>query len=281
MYDLHSHLLPGIDDGAENLDTALAMAREAAAQGVVTMACTPHILPGLFENKGPSIRTAVKELQRHLDDSGISLQLIAGAENHVTPDFVGGLRSGRLLSLGDTRYVLVEPPHHVPPPRLEELFFSLMLADYVPILTHPERLKWIGDKYDVVRTLVARGVWTQVTTGSLTGRFGRRAQFWAERMLAEGCVHVLASDAHNLGRRPPDFAEGRRAAERLIGDEEAQHLVVTRPGGILDDKAPGDLPAPQGAANPGDLGGRYEEARKFGADAGGGVARRLQRLLVG
>ena len=281
MYDLHSHLLPGIDDGAENLDVALAMAQEAAAQGVRTMACTPHILPGLFENKGPSIRVAVTELQRHLDERDIPLRVVSGAENHVTPDFVGGLRRGQLLSLGDTRYVLVEPPHHVPPPRLQDLFFNLLIADYVPILTHPERLKWIDDKYDVVRLLVGRGAWMQITSGSLTGRFGRRARYWAERMLAEGCAHIVASDAHNLGRRPPDLVEGRRAAERLIGDEEAHHLVVTRPGGVLANAAPGELPMPEGSANSKEAGGRDGKVRTFGSSAGGGVARRLQRLLAG
>ncbi len=281
MYDLHSHLLPGIDDGAGSLDVALGMAKEAAAQGVVTMACTPHILPGLYDNRGPQIRSAVSDLQLRLDDAGVPLQVVTGADNHITPEFVGGLQSGHLLSLADTRYVLVEPPHHVAPARLEELFFGLLLAEYVPILTHPERLRWIENKYTVMQSLVARGVWMQVTSGSLTGRFGRRARYWAERMLAEGCVHVLASDAHDLTRRPPDLAEGRQAAEKLVGCEEAHHLVVTRPRGVLENKAPGELPAPEGSARPNDIGGRDGKAQTCGDDNRGGVARRLQRLLTG
>jgi protein-tyrosine phosphatase len=281
MYDLHSHLLPGVDDGAENIDVALAMAQEAAAQGVVSMACTPHILPGVYENEGPRIRLAVSELQRHLDDAGIPLRLVAGADNHVPPDFVGGLKSGQLLSLGDTHYVLVEPPHHVAPPRLQDLFFSILIAGYIPLLTHPERLNWIDEKYALVRLLAERGVWMQITAGSLTGRFGRSAKYWAERMLAEGCVHILASDAHDLKRRPPDLAEGRRAAARLIGDEEAHHLVVTRPKGIIANTAPGDLPAPLGVAQPRDVGGADGENHMSGGVARGGVARRLQRFFAG
>ena len=89
-------------------------------------------------------------------------------------------------------------------------------------------------------------------------------------MLAEGCVHILASDAHNLGRRPPDLIEGRRAAERLIGDEEAHHLVVTRPGGALANTAPGDLPLPEGSAKSKEAGGRDGKVRTFDSSAGGG-----------
>lgn len=174
MFDLHCHLLPGIDDGAPDLETSLAMARAFVDQGVECVACTPHILPGLFHNTGPQIRKAVAELQLRLEDAGIPLKLVTGADNHIVPDFVDGLKRGHLLTLADTAYVLVEPPHHVAPARVEELFFAILLAGYVPVLTHPERLTWIENKYDVMERLASRGVWMQITSGSLTGSFGRR-----------------------------------------------------------------------------------------------------------
>ena len=146
------------------------------------------------------------------------------------PSFVAELRSGHLLSLADTRYVLVEPPHHVAPPRLEDLFFNLLVAGYVPILTHPERLTWIKSHYQAVQRLVQAGVWMQITAGSLAGAFGRNARYWAERMLDEGCVHILATDAHDVNRRPPNLSHGRELAAKRVGDVEAEHLVVTRPG---------------------------------------------------
>ena len=132
MIDLHSHLLPGLDDGAANDSVALDMARAFVADGVEVVACTPHILPGLYLNSGPAIRAAVAQMQERLEQAGIPLRLIAGADNHIIPDFVAQLRSGHLLSLNDTRYVLVEPPHHVAPARMEELFFSILVAGYVP-----------------------------------------------------------------------------------------------------------------------------------------------------
>jgi protein-tyrosine phosphatase len=247
VIDLHCHILPGIDDGATDLSVSIAMAKAFVADGVTHVACTPHILPGVYHNTGPQIRQAVQQLQLVLDDSGIPLRLVTGADNHVVPDFVGGLRANHLLSLADTRYVLVEPPHHVAPPRLEELFFNVMAAGFVPILTHPERLSWIRSQYETVERLSHTGVWMQITAGSLTGAFGKNARYWAERMLGEGRVHILATDAHDTRQRPPNLSVGRDLAAALIGACEAEHLVTTRPRGVLANVAPMDLPSPQAA----------------------------------
>src|SRR4029078_1683570 len=151
MIDLHCHILPGIDDGAADISVSIAMAKAFVADGVSVVACTPHILPGLYANSGPQIRQATEELQQRLATERIPLRLVTGADNHVVPSFVAELRSGHLLSLADSRYVLVEPPHHVAPPRLDEMFFNLLVAGYIPILTHPERLSWINTHYHVIQ----------------------------------------------------------------------------------------------------------------------------------
>jgi len=249
MIDLHCHILPGIDDGATDLSVSLNMARAQVDQGVLAVACTSHILPGLYHNSGPALRQATLELQKILDEEGIPLRLATGADVHMTPDFVGGLRSGKLLSIADSRYVLVEPPHHTAPPQLEDFFFNLMVAGYVPILTHPERLSWVPSRYETIKRLVRSGVWMQVTAGSFAGAFGRNALYWAERMLDEGFVHFIATDAHDAERRPPDLAAGRELVARRVGPEEAQRLVLTRPMGILEDQDPSRLPGPLGVAD--------------------------------
>ncbi len=275
VIDLHCHILPGIDDGASDVSVSLAMARAFVADGVTHVACTPHILPGVYHNSGPQIREAVRQLQLALDHEGIALQLVVGADNHVVPDFVAGLRAGHLVSLADTRYVLVEPPHHVPPPRLEELFFSLLAAQYVPILTHPERLSWVGAHYGAIRRLARAGVWMQVTAGSLSGAFGRNARYWAERMLDEGHVRILATDAHDTRQRPPNLSEGRDLAAARVGAREAEHLVVTRPMGVLGDVAPSGLPVPEAVMSPD---AALRGLPDFGAGSGSGNADRLRGL---
>lgn len=255
MIDLHCHILPGIDDGSPDLETSLAMARIAVADGITTLACTPHIYPGMYENTGDGIRRGVAQLQAALDEAGIALRLTCGADAHLAPDLPAKLRSGDAPSLGDTRYFLLEPPHHVAPPRFAEFVFNLIAAGYVPLITHPERLTWIEDHYATFCALVTQGAWMQVTSGSLTGRFGDEAKYWGERMLDEGRVHILATDSHGVKRRPPLLAEGCAAAARWVGAEQARHLVYTRPAAILEDLAPSLMPAlPQRAA-----GGRKQQ----------------------
>jgi len=219
------------------------------AQGVTDVACTPHILPGLYHNSGSDIREATQRLQELLDQEGIPLHLATGADVHMAPNFVAGLRSGQLLTIANSRYVLVEPPHHTAPPQIEDFFFNLLVAGYVPILTHPERLSWVPSRYQIIKKLIQSGVWMQITAGSFAGAFGRNALYWAQRMLDEGCVHLIATDAHDAERRPPDLAAGRDLVAKRVGSEEAQRLVLTRPMGILKDESPSSLPGPLGVAD--------------------------------
>jgi protein-tyrosine phosphatase len=236
MIDLHSHILPGVDDGAPNMETALDMARMAVDDGIRVMAATPHFMPGLYDNETEDVRIRIANFNQILGEAGIDLQIVVGCDAHIRPDFLDCLRDGSILRLNDSRYVLFEPPHMTLPPRLEDLLFNVQMAGYVPILTHPERLKWIEQHYDVFQSLAKSGVWMQITCGSLTGRFGSRPKYWAERMLAEGLVHILATDAHNLTSRPPSMASAFAKAQAEVGLDEANNLVLIRPVNVLDDQ---------------------------------------------
>lgn len=199
-------------------------------------------------------------------------------------DFVAGLGTGRLLTLADTRYVLVEPPHHVLPARIEEFFFGIASAGYVPILTHPERLTWITSHYSTIQRLLQAGVWMQITCGSLTGAFGRSPKYWAERMLDEGAVHILASDAHDVSRRPPCMSKARELAAKRMGEDEARHLVETRPQGVIANVEPtalAPLPAVQASGAARTDGPSLDRKRGSSgtADAAGGLFDRLRGLF--
>ena len=226
------------------------MARIAVADGVRIVACTPHITPGIYDNAGPQIRGAVAALQADLDNAEIPLVLAPGADVHVAPDLLQGLRSGRIPPLGRSRYFLLEPPQGVIPPRFDDFLFGLIGAGYVPIITHPERMSWIESHYEVMERLVRSGIWVQLTAGSILGGFGRRARGLAERMLEDGLVHIIASDAHDTEVRKPGLSAAFHVVEQQLGREEAVHLVLTRPAGILKNTNPGDLPMPAGLGSP-------------------------------
>jgi protein-tyrosine phosphatase len=272
MLDLHCHLLPATDDGAIDLAMSLAMARMAVADGIHTTACTPHIYPGVYDNNGDAIRTAVADLQAELDREGIALRLVAGADVHLDPDLPDGLRTGRVPTIAGSRYLLLEPPHHVAPPRFEESVFTLMTMGYVPVITHPERLTWVETHYALFERLAERGAWMQITAGALTGRFGRRVKYWGERFVGEGHAMILATDGHHPERRPPLLAEGRDAAAALVGAEEAGHMVTTRPAGIVTNLAPDQLPPPLAKSD------GFRPAGPQGVASGGALSRLMRSL---
>lgn len=244
MIDLHSHLLPGIDDGAKTLDVSLEMARIAVRDGIQVMACTPHIYPGMYMNDGPGIAAHTARLQQALHDHDIALRLVVGADVHLVPGLLAGLRSGAVPTLNGSRYLLLEPSHTTPPPRFEDSVFDLIASGYTPIVTHPERLTWIEHHYPVFLRLIQQGAWMQITAGALTGMFGPRARYWGERFLNEGHTHILATDAHSTGRRLPVLSEAAALAERALGAEEARNLVWHRPNAVLQNLPPEQLPLP-------------------------------------
>ncbi|NDV89432.1 capsular biosynthesis protein [Aurantimonas aggregata] len=212
---------------------SIAMARMAVADGIEVMACTPHIVPGVYPNEPADIRVRVNELQALLIEQQIPLELVVGADVHISPDLLQRMQGEAPPVLNGSRYFLFEPPHHVLPPRLLDFCASLIAAGFTPILTHPERLTWVKGHFGVIRALAARGVLMQLTAGSLTGNFGRSAQRLSDQILDEGLCDVIASDAHNLTSRPPVLSLARSTVSQRFGDAEAEKMFVSRPRAIL------------------------------------------------
>jgi len=233
MIDLHSHILPNIDDGAADMPTALSMARMAVSDGTTHIACTPHIVPGVYNNTPGEILRAIAELKLALAEANINLNLVSGADVHLRPDIVDKLTKEELPRINNSRYFLFEPPHHVLPPKIIPLAKEIIGKGYVPILTHPERLTWIENHYDTICELDELGVAIQLTAMSVTGNFGKRALYWSNRMLEEGRVDIIASDAHNTRSRPPGLARARDVIVDKLGSEEAQKMVKGNPNRIL------------------------------------------------
>ena len=213
------------------------MAAMAAADGIEHLACTPHITPGLYDNTGPDIVRRTDELQAAIEAEGIPLSVWPGADIHIHPRLVSRLQSGDLPTLAGSRYLLFEPPHHVMPPRLDDLVKKLVAAGFIPILTHPERLTWAEAQYEVIVRLASLGALIQLTAASITGGFGRTARTLSERMLDEGLVDIVATDAHNLTGRPPVLSAARDALVERVGEVEALEMVHNRPARVLRNEA--------------------------------------------
>lgn len=215
--------------------TSIEMSRIAVADGITSIVGTPHILPGLYENTSDAIHAAANRLREVLLEKEISLDILIGADVHVAPDLVDKLRAGSVPTLNGSRYFLLEPSHRVLTPRLEEFAECLIGAGFVPIITHPERLQWIQSSFGVIQNLNRIGCLMQITAGSVLGEFGKVPLYYSERLLDEGRVDVVASDAHGTGRRRPVLARARDVIAVRVGESEARAMVQDRPGSILSD----------------------------------------------
>lgn len=233
MIDLHSHILHETDDGATSLQVALDMARFAAEDGVEVMACTPHFLPGVYDPDPQQVVRRVAELNDHLLDAGIDLALVTGCEAHIRPDLLRRLGSGQILTLHFGKYVLIEMPPSTLPPNMDRLFLDLIRAGYKPIMAHVERYRWADRAMPFIQNMVLAGVLMQVTAGSFFGDYGRSAMDLSARFLDNGMVHVVASDAHDLTRRPPGLSKAFAHVAKTRGMEEANLIFKRRPEMIL------------------------------------------------
>ncbi len=235
--DIHCHLLPGLDDGASDLDKALAMAEIALADGIEAIVATPHQLGNHALNSGGTIREAAVRFQGELDRRGLPLRVLPGADVRIEPGLVEKIRSGEVLTLGDhRRHVLLELPHEVYLP-LERLLDEFARAGLVGILSHPERNRGILGKPKVLRPLVERGLLLQVTAGSLTGGFGSQIEKFTETLVAQGLVHFISTDAHGAKSRPPIIGRAFDRVVKLAGEETAIDLCCRNPGKVANGAA--------------------------------------------
>jgi protein-tyrosine phosphatase len=230
MIDLHSHILPGVDDGVATLEEARELARAAVVDGATAIAATPHVRED-YPTSADQMEEGVAALRRDFGEQGIELEVLTGGE--VALDLVSTLGSDELrrFSLGGSeRYLLVEFPYVGWPLGLETALHHLGAAGLTAVLAHPERNKTVQADPERLEPAISAGALVQLTASSLDGRGGTSARGAARALLGLGFVHVLASDAHS----PLVREAGLAAAAAAIGDPAlARHLVQEVPAAIV------------------------------------------------
>ncbi|GFD68768.1 tyrosine-protein phosphatase [Alteromonas sp. KUL106] len=236
MIDLHSHILPGIDDGARSLDIALEMAKQAVDCGVSHMVCTPHIHRGYFDNTLSSIAETFHHFQHHVGEASIPLSLSFAAEVRVNELIPVWYKQNALPFLGsynDKQVLLLEMPHSHVPQGLEALIKWLLRNNVQPLIAHPERNRELLAEQHKFSWLQRQGCLFQVTAGALTGRFGDKVNDFALSLMEKRAFHVVASDTHDLERRPNDM----KAAFDVVQKYDvnfAQDVFITNPSEIVN-----------------------------------------------
>jgi protein-tyrosine phosphatase len=230
VIDLHTHVLPGIDDGARSLADSRALALAAADEGVSILAATPHVRDD-YPTTADEMEEAVAVVQADFAAQGIPVEVLPGAEIDLSILWAIPPEELHRLTIAQTgRYLLLEFPYRGWPFALDSAVTRLVRLGVIPLLAHPERNPEVQDRPDRVQSLVEAGALVQVTAASLDGARDRAAQAAALRLLDLGLVHVLASDSHG----PHISREGLGAVARSIGDPElARYLTVEVPGAIV------------------------------------------------
>ncbi|MER3410005.1 MAG: hypothetical protein C4306_07880 [Thermoleophilia bacterium] len=214
MIDLHTHILPGVDDGASTLEESVELARALVDQGVLLAAATPHVRDD-FPTDADTMEQLLAALRLALAREGIDLRLRGGGE--IALDRLHRLSADDLRRFGlggNPRYLLVEFPYAGWPLALPEVVSRLRGQKITPVLAHPERNPAVQEDPGRLRPLVAEGALVQLTASSVEGRLGRRAQETSLALLRMDLAHMIASDAHRAGIR----ASGLGAAARAVGD---------------------------------------------------------------
>jgi protein-tyrosine phosphatase len=229
VIDLHTHILPGIDDGARSLQESLELGRSAAIEGVTTVAATPHVRAD-YPTTAEQMEEGVATLRTEFRAAGVPVEVIHGGEMEI--DTVVNLDPNDVnrFTLGQTgRYLLVEFPYSGWPFALEGLLHSLRARGITPIIAHPERNPEIQGRPSMIGAAVELGALVQVTAGSISGLFGRGARRAVKRLLELGLVHVLASDVHRPGFRDGELAA---AADLVGGGALGRYLTEDTPASI-------------------------------------------------
>ena len=219
MIDIHSHILPGIDDGAKTMTDSLAMAQAAVKDGIHTIIATPHHQNGKYMNPKTNIEMYVKELNDQLQEENIPLTVLAGQETRLNGDMITELQTDVIATLNNTKYVFVEFPSGEVPRYAEQMLFDIQVAGYTPIIVHPERNRQIAEHPSILFNLVQKGSLTQVTAASVAGKFGKTIQKLSHQLIDANLTHFIASDAHNTTTRGFAMHEAYKIIRNEHGNE--------------------------------------------------------------
>lgn len=266
MIDLHNHILYGQDDGAETLEESIRMCRVGYQDGIRTIVATPHLLPEIYPNDRSTILFNVLELNNALEklrvqssefrgkdsdasthsrsDASDPFEILPGADVQFSSDLLQRLGKEEIVTVNDQgRYLMIEFASQGIPYQAEEALFQLMSNGIIPIISHPERNMEIGRRPQRYYEMIRMGCLGQVTAMSLTGEFGPGIKRSAEKLLRKRLIHFIASDAHSPDRRPPILSAGVKAAEKIVGKEEARKMVTEYPKAVIEGRRP-DVPEP-------------------------------------
>ena len=225
MIDIHSHILPNVDDGAQTEQESIAMAKAAAKEGITKIVATPHHKNRTYDNYKSEIKYQVSVLNDLLSAHQLSLTVLPGQEVRIFGEILEDYENGEILTVNETKYILVEFPSDSVPQYAQKLFYDMQLQGLVPVIVHPERNRELLQHPETMYELILNGALSQVTAASLIGKFGKQIAQYSEELVDANLTHFIASDAHNTTTRPFHLKEAYEHVRKEFGVETYFQLL--------------------------------------------------------
>src|SRR5665647_359640 len=233
IIDIHSHLLPNVDDGAVDMDMAMEMLRIGVEEGTTNMVLTPHYIQGYYENTKESLLKGVQTIQVLANQAGMKIELYCGNEIHIDDNLIKLIEQGKVLPLNNSRYLLIEFSMFEIPYYADEILYRIMLKGFVPIIAHPERNMLISKDINIVKRLVERGVLMQVNGDSINGSYGKTVAKSAFEIIKKGLANFVASDAHSNTHKTPGLRKARKNIVNSFNESLAQKIFYENPMKVI------------------------------------------------
>ncbi|MTI46821.1 MAG: capsular biosynthesis protein [Firmicutes bacterium] len=252
MIDLHSHILPETDDGAESFVESLEIIKKAEELGVKELIATPHYFEGVYNRNFEENMKTLIELNIYLKENDLNFKVYLGNEVYICPNIITLLEDKAITTLNNSRYLLMEFPMMDIPTYAKDIIYELKLRGIVPIIAHPERNEKIVENPNILYDFINMGVLAQLNLGSLVGQYGSKVRETAEILVEHNMIHFLGNDIHSSKLDFNIIDKGMRILKRKVGEEKFEEIKNTNAQLVLDDK-PIDIEEPK----------RYVEKGRF------------------
>lgn len=234
MVDLHSHIIPKIDDGSQSIETSILMLQEAKKAGFTDIFLTPHYIENYYDLDIQTRKEKFEELQKIAKEKNIDINLYLGSEIFINPEIDVLYSKKAILTLNNSRYMLIEIPMNDTILYLDDVIENLTYMGIVPILAHPERYEYVQNDISVCERLIDKGVLFQMNFGSIIGVYGKDVKKTAIKLLKNNYIHFLGSDVHRKESIYTKIESAKKKIIKIIGKEKFDILTIKNPNHIIN-----------------------------------------------
>lgn len=236
MIDIHTHIIPNVDDGSKSVEETFNLIKEAEKVGFDTIVATSHYMEEYYEVENQERKVWIDTINQKLVEQGTNVRLCIGNEIYITDNIIKLLEDGKASTINNTSYVLFEMPLNAKPLNLNDVVFEMLGSKLVPILAHPERYSFVQKEPDLIYDLIQKGVLMQCNYGSFYGQYGRKAEIIAKNLLIKDMVHFLGTDVHKQNTIYPKIPKIIDELKNMVGEGKVKELTEINPTLALNNK---------------------------------------------